>query len=271
MSKVSIFQIFYNSEVKRTLDPGFIPLENNNLRADWREYWPIRDFLISNELDDEKLYGFFSPKFKSKTGLSAQECYSFIDNSDGEVDVFSFSPFFDICTWYQNSFIQLIDMEPNCRNAILESIKLIDKSIVVDEMVMHSGNNIFCNYFVAKPKFWREWFRICELIFQEVEFANSPLSMELQAPAGNHHSNAPIKTFVIERVASLMLATNNKWISKAYSPFLLPLAPTRIVEDGAALIQMDALKIAYAESGRNEYLNLYKNIHQLVSRNLYGH
>lgn len=46
MTNLHIHQIFYSDDTRRTLDPGFIPLDNlANERPDWREYWPIRKFL----------------------------------------------------------------------------------------------------------------------------------------------------------------------------------------------------------------------------------
>ena len=72
MKSIFIHQIFYNAYTEKSLDQGFIPLDNSdNVRPDWREYWPIRKYLINNELNENDLYGFFSPKFKEKTGLSA--------------------------------------------------------------------------------------------------------------------------------------------------------------------------------------------------------
>ena len=34
-----------------------------NERPDWREYWPIRRFLLEGTPDPDAFYGFFSPRF----------------------------------------------------------------------------------------------------------------------------------------------------------------------------------------------------------------
>jgi len=50
---VHIYQIFYSAESKGICDPGFQLLDNlSNERPDWREYWPIRNFLKAHELDE---------------------------------------------------------------------------------------------------------------------------------------------------------------------------------------------------------------------------
>jgi hypothetical protein len=269
MKSKNICQIYYDEESKSQLDPGFTPLENiGNIRSDWREYWPIRSYLLNNYLDEEGLYGFFSPKFKAKTGLSSVDCYKFIEDSDIDIDVFSFSPFFDIGAWHQNSFLQAMQKHSNSSDTVRQAVAILDQSINLNKLVMHSGNVIFCNYFVAKPIFWRKWLGNCEKIFDQAEKGLDPLAIGLNTPAYGHHSNAPIKTFIIERVASLMLATTSTWKVKMYNPLSLPLAPTHISREVSGLLQLDALKIAYAQTGREEYLSLFINLRNLISENI---
>jgi len=269
MRPIHIFQIVYNKETEDSRDAGFLPLNNmNNLRPDWREYWPIRNYLLANDLDENGLYGFFSPKFKAKTGLSSRECFDFINSHPSDVDVFSFSPFFDLGAFHLNSFLQAIYQHPESRYAIEGAVKIVRPSLNLNELVMHSGNNIFCNFFVATPKFWRSWLTECELIYSECEANSGPIGRGLNMAADSHDSPAPIKTFFIERAASLMLATNNAWRVKAFNPFALPLSNAPISREPTPLIQMDALKIAYASQKRVEYLNFFKYLQKLVIENV---
>ncbi|QWD90898.1 hypothetical protein [Polynucleobacter sp. MWH-Braz-FAM2G] len=240
----------------------------SNLRPDWREYWPIRNYLLNNQLNPESWYGFFSPKFKNKTGLSAEDCLKFINNQSNEVDVFSFSPFFDLGAWYQNSILQAIPQHPNLQIPMEGALKILSFPAEINEIVMHSGNNIFCNFFVAKPRFWKVWLEKCELIWAEAEANKTPTAKGLNAIAEGHDSPAAIKTFVIERIASLILATDSDWNVKAYNPLELPFSNGLISKERNALIQMDALKMAYALNGKVEYLNLYKSIVNLVIQKL---
>lgn len=269
MKNINIFQIFYSEKTKKELDPGFLPLDYiGNERPDWREYWPIREYILSNHLDEEGLYGFFSPKFNEKTSLSAIDCYEFIKCIAEDADVYSFSPFFDLAVWYQNSFDQAIYKHPNAGTVIKESLAILAPFVSLEKLVMHSGNNIFCNYFVAKPKFWRVWFNHCEKIFNEAGLGVSALAAGLNSPADCHHSNAPIKNFIIERIASLILATDKSWNVKVYDPFKLPLAPTLISKEVFGLLELDALKIAYTQSGRDEYLNLFRTLREVLSKKI---
>ena len=96
MTEARIHQIYYSEQTHAELDPGFLPLDNSaNERPDWREYWPMRRFLLGRELEPEAYYGFFSPKFKQKTTLTAAAVNDFVRQRGGAADVISFSPFFD--------------------------------------------------------------------------------------------------------------------------------------------------------------------------------
>jgi hypothetical protein len=72
MSKLNIFQIYYSEDTRDSIEEGFIPLSNmSNERPDWFEYWPIRNYIINNQLNKKYFYGFLSPKFSKKPTLSS--------------------------------------------------------------------------------------------------------------------------------------------------------------------------------------------------------
>jgi len=51
MSEIHIRQIYYSQQSQSLLDPGYIGLDNSsNLRPDWMEYWPIRNFLTTSRV-----------------------------------------------------------------------------------------------------------------------------------------------------------------------------------------------------------------------------
>ena len=80
MPRIEAFQICYSAESAQSVPAGFKALNNlDNARADWREYWPIREYLLNNPLEDGVLYGFVSPKFSYKTGLDYQAVQSFVE------------------------------------------------------------------------------------------------------------------------------------------------------------------------------------------------
>ena len=90
---VHLYQLAYSQETLAGIEPGFRVLDNlENSRPDWFEYWAIRRFLLNETLDNDAFYGFFSPKFGSKTGLPHEKVTQFVQAHAHETDVFLFSP-----------------------------------------------------------------------------------------------------------------------------------------------------------------------------------
>src|SRR4051812_29143380 len=104
MVNARIFQIFYDESSRAQLDPAFEALDNSsNKRPDWYEYWPIKNYLAFNALDDSTYYGFLSPKFGSKTTLSGSQVKEFVDRANG-ADVITFSQYPCLAASFFNMF-----------------------------------------------------------------------------------------------------------------------------------------------------------------------
>jgi len=57
MHAMHIYQILNHYTSRQGLDPGFKVLDNSlNERPDWFEYWPIRNFLLNEALDEDAFY-----------------------------------------------------------------------------------------------------------------------------------------------------------------------------------------------------------------------
>jgi hypothetical protein len=256
-----IRQIFYSDATRQKLDPGFIPLDNlANLRPDWREYGPIRAWLQGNVLNENDHYGFFSPKFRDKTGLDSSAVQAFISQTVEPPDVFLFSPFFDQSAFWLNVFIQF-HVHKDGNEVMRESTRLITPGLegLTDTVLMDSRNTVFCNYFVARPRFWRLWLEKSELLYALAEADNTPLARLLNAEVIHDGQSAPTKVFVIERVASWLLVTH-QFRTRAYDPWLLPHSNSSVAKYRSELVQMDALKIALGTQGYNAYFEEYERL-----------
>lgn len=272
MTDTCIQQIYYSEQTRAELDPGFLPLDNSaNERPDWREYWPMRRFLLGRELEPECHYGFFSPKFKQKTTLTAAAVHDFVRQRGGTADVISFSPFFDQMAFPLN-VLELAASNHDCRDTFTRCAELVAPGFDIERSVMSSLNTVYCNFFVAKPRFWREWLAKCELIFELAEQGLSPLGQALSRVVTYGTATAPAKVFVIERVTSLLLWSQRQWTVETFNPILLPQASAKLLQvaGGPDLMVLDALKIAYTKSGTEHYLALYRHFRDQIVRRANG-
>ena len=260
MSKVRAFQIFYSDATRAAVDPDFEPLDNSaNERPDWYEYWPIRDYFTRSPLEEASYYGFFSPLFFSKTRLRGSQVLDFVRQA-GDVDVVTFSPHPCHSACFYNVFEQGASFFPGFLELAAAFLRDLDPAFRLEGLVNHSRNTVYSNYFVARPRFWREWLGVLGRVFDLAETRSSSLYEALNRPVvyskdEGESKPAQMKIMLMERVVSLMLAAGD-FKTRNYSPFAMPLtAPFagRLAE----LISLDALKIAYRETGDQQFLRLF--------------
>jgi len=271
MSNVYLYQIYYSDATKAALDSEYLGLDNmSNSRPDWREYWPMRNFLLQTDLrSEENYYGFFSTKFKARTRLSKHQILEFIERRS-DADVHIFSPLWDLSALFQNVFEQANYFHPNLLAVTQDFLKAIDWDVNLSTLVTDSTNTVFCNFIVAKPSFWREWLAIGENLFKITENPAHALSQKLNSNTVYGVQAVPVKVFIMERLATLILATQDKWVTNIYNPFSLASSSTQFNQFHLEAILSDALKIAYRKQNNAEYLqaffHLRKNIDQILKQ-----
>jgi hypothetical protein len=255
MHSAHTYQILNHYTSPQELDPGFDVLDNSvNERPDWYEYWPIRKFLLNQTLDEKAFYGFLSPKFKLKTNLGAAEVRAFIEASSPDTDVVLFSPSIHNSAFFLNVFEHGNAEHPGLCQVARSFFARIGYPQPLEDLVSDSRNTVHSNYFIAKPRFWRAWLKITEQLFAIAEMPDDSLGMQLRAPTQYRgRRDVQMKIFLMERVASWILATDRSFIARARDPFA---ARSRIYKLPLA-IMCDALKIAYSTQGRKQYKDVF--------------
>lgn len=257
---VKLYQIAYSEATLAAIEPGYLVLDNlSNSRPDWFEYWPIREHLLSQPLDEDAFYGFFSPKFGRKTGLTHAALVEYVQALAHEADVFLFSPQADMGAFFLNVFEQgeLFDAGfIGAANAFLESI---GRQAGVQGMIMDSRQIVFSNYFVARPAFWREWLTLTEPMFAICEGPDSALREQLTC-ATTYGPNAPRKVFMLERLASYLLVTQPHWRTRSANTFNFAWSTSRLSTQPIEAFISDALKIAMREQGYPQYQQAFNEV-----------
>jgi hypothetical protein len=255
-----VFQISYSPEIRKTLDPGFEVMgDESNPRPEWFEYWHIRSFLKSEVFDENTFYGFFSPKFKEKTKLSADKVFDYIEHHK-ESDVILFSPYLDQSALFLNIIEQGWFAHPQLKSIFEKVCSRYFGGIDHELIVTTTENTVFSNYFVAKPSFWARWFDICEDLFSIVEQGQDPLGIEIAGNTRYKESTASIRTFVIERIATLILFSEKKWKVKSHPSHECAVGRMPAAKSTNLLLALDALKTRFVQTGSRAYLKAYFDI-----------
>ncbi|WP_051242949.1 hypothetical protein [Azohydromonas australica] len=263
---VHLYHIAYSAQTLADLEPGYLLLDNlANERPDWFEYWPIRRFLLQaledGRLDEQAWYGFFSPKFRAKTGLSHSQVCDFVHRHAVQADVCLFSPQPDMGAFFLNVFEQGEAFDPGLIDAAQRFLAHAGWPCALGTLVMDSRQTVFSNYFVARPAFWREWLGLCEQLFSVCEGPDTPLRAAL-VQATTYPGQAQRKVFLLERLASLLLTLRPQWRTGAADPFGFAWSVSRLRERPEDAFISDALKLAFREQRFPEYMRAFALIRE---------
>lgn len=259
-----LFHIGYSAETRAALEPGFELLDNlENARPDWFEYWPVRRWLLTQPLQEERFYGFFSPKFRAKTGLGAAQVAEQLQRHGAGADVLLFSPFPTQMACYLNIFEQGEVSHPGFMQTCMEALQAIGRPAPLPQLVMDCRQTVFSNYFVARPAFWREWLGWTEPLFALCEDPASSIGARLRAPT-SYAGSVQLKVFLIERIASLLLTLQPRWRVVAHDPFGFRHASEPAAVPQTLAVCSDALKQAYRNQGFDSYLQAFMSIRQSI-------
>jgi hypothetical protein len=254
MSEIFVYTIHYTKS--ETLDTGFLTLDNSsNPRPDWFEYWPIRNFLRSEALDENAFYGFLSPKFRQKTNLSSAAVYEIAKANSG-ADIVLMTPSLHLTAYYWNVFHYGEACHPGLLDLATRFFKRIGEPTNLIDLVTNSRNEIYSNYMLAKPRFWRAWLAITERLVAIAESPTDPLGAELRNPTRYRgKTDVQMKIFVLERVPTWLLTRNADFVAAVRDPFVVR---SRLYKVPGAII-CDALKVAYAATGeRGQYKDMFR-------------
>ncbi len=258
--KLKLHHICYSDETLENIPGQFIALDNlSNARPDWREYWPIRNYLMNHALEDDVFYGFLSPRFTHKTGLDFEKIREFAHQHGSAHDVLIFSPFWDLNSFFINSFAQGDFFHPGLMPCAQEFSNAAGLKLPLNDIVMHSDNTAFCNYFIAKKKFWLRWLELGEKLFHAAEKAGDTLSDSLNRHTIYSHEKLPQKIFIQERLVNMVLA-DDTFKSKAYNMFSMPGSITPLNQFMSQAVSANALKLACVQTGESNYLDEFNQI-----------
>lgn len=245
------------------LDPGFIPLDNSlNERPDWYEFWVIRDFLKKNKLQENGWYGFLSPKFALKTGFNSSIVFDAIEKCCEYSDVCIISSSWDQLAYFLNPFEQGECWHPGLLKISQYFFDEIGLNMDLEKLVTHSKISVFSNYIIAKPRFWEEWLIIADKFFEIVE-SNAVPELNQKTSYGSFDYRAPMKTFIQERFATVILAQGG------YRVVSLDQIPEQAlffrlfkndVRTRNMLKACDSLKEKYCRTKDEEFLNMYYRV-----------
>lgn len=199
----SLFGIFYNDGTFSSVSDGFIPLDNTAGPQWLHEGYPIFQYLHSNHFKKDHWFGFFSPRFKEKTGLDVKDIDRALAEKSHSTDACLFTSHFDLAALSLNVWLQGEALHPGLLSI---SQKLANKAgyrVNLETKLCSLNETVFSHYLVAKGAFWQEWYHITAL-YLEMLNADENLRRTMTFHRGKF---MPIHCFIIERIPTLIFTS----------------------------------------------------------------
>ena len=260
-ASVKLFQIYYNEETRNQLDSACIPLDNcNSPKPEWYEFYPIKNFLDHNELEENTYYGFLSPRFQQKTCVSPADLIKLIEEKSQEnIDVFLSSLGFNVIAYHQNLFIQGEAAHPGITDLTQRALDKLNVYCDVKNMVSSLQNSAFCNYIVGNKAYWTEWKALADKFYDLVENDHTELGEALRANTHYWRGDTSMRTFIQERLPAVILASNK------YRTFSFGVEWNSDMLDRLPKYEIcNYFKVRYSQTKDPMDLLVYKHIRNLI-------
>ena len=265
--RAALYQIAWSADTLAAVQRPCRVLNNlANPRPDWREVWPIRSFLIENPLDEDRLYGFLSPRLTEKTGLDGKALQAFIDAQAPDVDVITFSPQADMGAFFLNVFEQAEAFDPGFSATAQAFFDAAGLALDVHQLLMDSRHIVFSNYLVAKPRFWRRWLALNEKLFALCEQGDESELKSALLSTTNYAGGLQRKVFLSERLASVLLCQDPGLKVVRHPMAIAARSGTALAELHNDAVVSDALKVAMRETGNAEYRAAFAQLRDHIIR-----
>lgn len=207
-ASVKISQIFYKDEQKPLLDAGFTPLDNSWHNDETLEFAVFQRLYGDGAFEGADYFGALSWRFTEKTGLTGQALLEVV-RSKPDVDLFYMNPFPHNEAIHQSLWLQGKTAHPGFLEvctAFFEAAGLEPTDIY--RLIPSSGFSV-CNYFVARPAFWKSYIPFVERCLENAEAGMPPdLCKRMHSAEGDWrgiHKGATYVPFIIERLLPAFL------------------------------------------------------------------
>jgi len=259
---VKLFGIFYDKKSRAAIPSDFIPLDNSEGPEYLYESHPMLMQLERALPEKDAWYGFFSPKFFEKTGITPNDIYGEVERASDDVSVLLFSSHWRQVALHQNIWIQGDTHHPGLLQVTQKVIELAGYKIDITKTYSTLNDGVFSNYLVAKNEFWLEWHRLVSIYYNLILKDEKLLNL----PAPYKGVNIPMHTFVIERFASLIILELG--LKTQFSQFLYNKSLDFNSTDGSEAIKMNRYKSEFNETGNEAYIVMFNyHINQINKHN----
>lgn len=219
---IRIFQIYYEDWHRELLDPAFNPLNNSQVTSELMEFEVFERLFCSSHVNDSKLWGALSWRYKEKTGITGAQLIKIIQ-ANPDIDVYYCNPHVANEALFHNAWLQ----GEVCHPQLLKLSTALFDAVGLDRQQLYtlspSTSWSAANYFVGSHLFWKKYLAFVRDILNLAEKKLDSQTLNVlrmkTADIKGMHRGATYLPFIIERLFSIFIQT----VGKQLRVFKIPL------------------------------------------------
>lgn len=204
-----IFQICFEPRQIELVQSPLTPFDNTaNERPELREYHSFSKAYDTGAVDGLDAWGFFGPRWEGKLKYSAEDIKRTIDeNQNQDVWIFNHARVVNSLTynvWEQGEYYH-----KGLKQVAKAALEIAGHSTDALNAFMTEHNTGYCSYFVARKKFWDEYFHFLIGIKDALEQLPDDIKSIYESSANYaRDKNLNMFPFIVERMFSTFLVMN---------------------------------------------------------------
>lgn len=244
-NSVRIHQVFYKDEQKPFLDAAFSPLDNGAHNDETLEFGVFKRLYGDGSFEGADYFGALSWRFTEKTGLTGRALMEVV-RSNADVDLFYMNPFPHNEALHQSLWLHGGERHPGFLEICTAFFEAAGVEPTDIYRFSHSSEFSVCNYYVARPAFWKAYIPFVERCLEEAD-AGMPtaLRMRMHSSEGDWkgiHKGATYVPFIIERLLPVFLKSPEGRALRVYK-VPLPAKEAKLNDDLRELREMKDVAI----------------------------
>jgi len=249
-----IHTIFYDKQTRQLVPAEHIPLDNSCGNKFTYEAEPIYEALSKNKFPENAWISFLSPRLYEKTKLKYRDLKDATSLLSNDTDIFLFSSHYDQATYWINPWIQGEAHHPGLMKLSKDLAMNADYDLNLETFISTLKTTVYSHYFLAKPRFWREWQRVVRIYMEMVNSSKTLMKL------GTFHRGeiSSIHAFVIERIPSMILA--NGGFESSFSVKLYEKQYPEFDAKGELLTKIENAKLQFIKDRDMRYLQEFKKL-----------
>jgi len=244
-NSVKIHQVFYKDEQKLFLDAAFSPLDNGAHNDETLEFGVFKRLYGGGSFEGADYFGALSWRFAEKTGLTGQALME-VFRSNPDVDLFYINPFPHNEAIHQSLWVQGETSHPGFLKVCTAFFEAAGLKPTDMYRLLPSMEFSVCNYFVARPAFWKAYIPFVERCLERADAGMpSELCKRMHSAEGDWkgiHKGATYVPFIIERLLPVFLRSPEGRALRVYK-VPLPTKEAKLNDDLRELREMKDVAI----------------------------